>query len=272
MGDVTINPLVLIGVGSSVAFSGLFYHLYRDKKRELMKLKEIPVFSPDEQLVKILKQSAQKRLHYVAVEGVVQADGEPLASKYVPKCFGVIQTLAEEEHWKYWNSLTRTWSSRKTNKREANNSVPFSLVSPGAYMTDVKVKVNSPMEASGGFLERVHHKVRHTKGSLVNLMLQGLASEKPVSLEESEEMLRVGSTLTGFGEVVLEGETVMRLQAPLDGRMYVLVPSDYRSFMDRHESAASMWKMLTVASAATAATLLAGIFSNMFGSHDRRAR
>lgn len=39
MGDFSVNPLVLIGVGSSFAFSGLFYHLYQEKKKELMKLK-----------------------------------------------------------------------------------------------------------------------------------------------------------------------------------------------------------------------------------------
>lgn len=32
-----MNPLVLIG--SSFAFSGLFYHLYKEKKRELKALK-----------------------------------------------------------------------------------------------------------------------------------------------------------------------------------------------------------------------------------------
>lgn len=39
MGDLPVNPLVLLGVGSSFAFSGLFYHLYQEKKKELKKLK-----------------------------------------------------------------------------------------------------------------------------------------------------------------------------------------------------------------------------------------
>lgn len=40
---------------------------------------------------------------------MVQAEAEPLASKFVPRCFGVIQKIATEEHWKYWNSTTKTW-------------------------------------------------------------------------------------------------------------------------------------------------------------------
>lgn len=39
MSDFTVNPLVWIGVGSTFAFSGLFYRLYHEKKKELEKLK-----------------------------------------------------------------------------------------------------------------------------------------------------------------------------------------------------------------------------------------
>lgn len=38
MSDFPLNPLVLIGAGSSFAFSALFYHLYKEKKQELKKL------------------------------------------------------------------------------------------------------------------------------------------------------------------------------------------------------------------------------------------
>lgn len=46
---------------------------------------------------------------FLLFAGLVQADVEPLASRFVPRCFGVIQKMTEEERWKYWNSLTRTW-------------------------------------------------------------------------------------------------------------------------------------------------------------------
>ncbi|XP_039998889.1 mitochondrial ubiquitin ligase activator of nfkb 1-A [Xiphias gladius] len=271
MGDLPVN-LVLIGVGSSFAFSGLFYHLYQEKKKELKKLKEIPIFKPDQHLVRVLRASPHKRLQYVAIEGLVQADGEPLASRFVPRCFGVIQKLAVEEHWKYWNTLTRTWNSRTMNRKETSNSVPFSLVSPGAYITDLYVKVQNPLEASGCYLERVYYKLKRAEEGLVNMALQGLSGEKPVAMEESEELLRVGSLVTGFGEVVLEGSQVMRLQAPQDGRKYILVPTDYRSFMDRHESSASMWKTLTAVTGLTGASLLAGVIYNLVGKKDDRSK
>ncbi|XP_074506472.1 mitochondrial ubiquitin ligase activator of nfkb 1-A [Sebastes fasciatus] len=272
MSDFPVNSLVLIGVGSSFAFSSLFYHLYQEKKKELKKLKEIPLFKPDQHLVRVLRASPHKRLQYVAVEGMVQADGEPLASQFVPRCFGVIQKIAVEEHWKYWNSLTKTWNSRTTNRKETNNSVPFSLVSPGAYITDLYVKIQSPLEASGFYLDRVYFKVRRAEEGLVNVVMQGLSGEKPVAMEESEELLRLGTTLTGFGEVVLEGGQVMRLQAPQDGRKFILVPTDYRSFMDRHERSASMWKTLTAVTGITGASLLAGVIYGLVGKREDRSK
>ncbi|XP_036939794.1 mitochondrial ubiquitin ligase activator of nfkb 1-A [Acanthopagrus latus] len=272
MGDLPVNPLVLIGVGSSFAFSGLFYHLYQEKKKELKQLREIPVFRPDQHLVKVLWATPRKRLQYVAVEGMVQADGEPLASQFVPRCFGVIQKIAVEEHWKYWNSLSRTWNSRTINRKETNNAVPFSLVSPGAYINDLYVKVQNPLDASGCYLETVYHKVRRAEEGLVNVMLQGLSGERPVAMEQSEELLRVGSTLTGFGEVVLEGGQVMRLQAPQDGRKFILVPTDHRSFLDGHESTASMWKTLTAVTGITGASLLAKVIYGLVEKRDDKSK
>lgn len=49
------------------------------------------------------------RLTSNLVPGVVQADGEPLASQFIPRCFGVIQKISAVEHWKYWDSIAKTW-------------------------------------------------------------------------------------------------------------------------------------------------------------------
>ena len=141
---------------------------------------------------------------------------------------------------------------------------------PGAYINDLYVKVQAPLQASGCYLERVYHRVRHAEEGLVDVVVQGLSGEKPVAQEETEELLRVGGTLTGFGEVVLEGGKVMRLQAPQGGRQYMLVPTDYKSFMDRHESSATMWKGLTAACGITGASLLFGMLHSLFGGRDRK--
>ncbi|XP_061791546.1 mitochondrial ubiquitin ligase activator of nfkb 1-A [Nerophis lumbriciformis] len=266
-----ISALVLFGAGTSFACSGLFHHLYHEKKKELKKLKEIPVFRPDQRLSAVLKSSPRRRLHYVAVEGVVQADEEPLSSHFVPKCFGVLRRTVVQEHSEFWNTLTKTWRPLLVNRRETNNAVPFSLVCPGSYMADFEVKVQDPLAGSGYFLEQVHYRVRQAEEGLVNAVLRGIGGERSVAIEESEEMLRVGSSLTVFGEVLLE-EDHGRMQAPQDGRQYLLVPSSYESYMERHERAASMWKMLTAATGITGASLLAAVVYNMVGRRDERSK
>ena len=158
------------------------------------------------------------------------------------------------------------------NKKETNNCVPFSLVSPGSYISDVHVKVHGPLEASGCFLERVYFSARRVEEGVVNMALQGLSGERPEALEQSEELLKVGGVLTGFGEVVLEGEGVMRLQAPQNGRTYILVPSDHRSFMERHEASAGMWKTLTAAAGITGASLLTRVVYNLCNKQEDRSR
>lgn len=153
--------------------------------------------------------------------------------------------------------------------------MPFNLVKPGVYITDLRVQVQNPLEASGGYLERVHHRFRGAEG-LMNVVLQGLSGERPEKLEESEEMLRVGTTVTGFGQVVLEHGDSVRLQAPQDGRSYVLIASDHRSFMERHEATARMWRDLAAFSGILGtcllASLLAGLLKGSGGRRDGRSQ
>lgn len=258
MSDHLLNPLTVICAGSCFAFSGLFYKLYSDKRQEVQKLKEIPNFQADHHLLRILNASSNKRLHYVAVEGLVQAIGEPISSQYVPRCHGVIQKITVNEHWKYWNSVLKTWVSKKVNKQQTTNTVPFSLVQPGSYISEVSVRVDSPLEARGDYLEQMHKRLRQAKEGLMDAVMGELSGEKPVALEEREELLRVGSALTAFGELVLEQDKVMRLQPPKDGRSYIMIPSDYKSFIQRHENSANMWKSLTALFGITGFALIGG--------------
>lgn len=148
--------------------------------------------------------------------------------------------------------------SKKVNKQQTTNTVPFSLVQPGSYISKVSVRVDSPLEARGDYLEQVHKRLRQAKEGLMDAVVGELSGEKPVALEEREELLRVGSALTAFGELVLEQDKIMRLQPPKDGRSYILIPSDYKSFIQRHENSANMWKGLTALFGITGFALVGG--------------
>lgn len=141
----------------------------------------------------------------------------------------------------------------------SNNVVAFSLASLGAYYTDILVKVQSPLDASGDFLELVHQQRKFAQAGIVDTVLQGVSGEKPVSQDVREEMLRVGTPLTAFGEVVLEYGDGVRIQPPRDGRTYVLSVGNHRSLIERHESMAGWWRALAALCSITGSAVLAGM-------------
>ncbi|KAB1269202.1 Mitochondrial ubiquitin ligase activator of NFKB 1 [Camelus dromedarius] len=56
-------------------------------------------------------------------------------------------------------------------------------------------------------------------------------------------MLKVGATLTGVGELVLDNNSV-RLQPPKQGMQYYLSGQDFDSLLQRQESSVRLWKIL----------------------------
>ncbi|XP_028649158.2 mitochondrial ubiquitin ligase activator of nfkb 1-A-like [Erpetoichthys calabaricus] len=245
MGDSMYSSMRLISIGGSFALSGLFYHLYTKKLGELQKLKEIPRVELNEDLIKTLDSSHQKCLQYVALEGIVKPDGESLASQFVPRCFGVIQRIIIQEYRRALNMITYIWDSKKQNRKEVIHTVPFSLVPVSGYDPGISVHVDSPLSASVLSLEPVYCYIRKAKMAFTDYFVLELNGQKPWWLEEKEEMLKVGSTLTGFGELILDSNRMLRLRPPQDGQKYLLIISDYRSYLQHQESSVTVWKVLT---------------------------
>ncbi|KAG2462340.1 MUL1A ligase, partial [Polypterus senegalus] len=250
MSDNKYASLALLCFGGSLALSGLFYNLYRKKREEVQKLKEIPKVELNEDLINSIESLQPKQINYVAVEGIVLPDGEMLTSHYVPTCYGVIQKSIVQQNKKVFNKITNTWLvvPKMKNLQETIKTVPFSLAANSDYDTRVSVHVESPLTAMGFSLELVHSRLRFKDyfGHLLNM-------EKPWWLEEKEEMLKVGSTLTGFGELVLDSNRVLRLRPPMDGNKYMLIISDYWSYLKQQESSVMLCKVLTAVFGMTAA-------------------
>uniref|UniRef100_A0A8C4RW69 RING-type E3 ubiquitin transferase n=1 Tax=Erpetoichthys calabaricus TaxID=27687 RepID=A0A8C4RW69_ERPCA len=239
MGDSMYSSMRLISIGGSFALSGLFYHLYTKKLGELQKLKEIPRIELNEDLIKTLDSSHQKCLQYVALEGIVKPDGESLASQFVPRCFGVIQRIIIQDCLNFeTHTLQMHWQT-------STNKLPFSLVPVSGYDPGISVHVDSPLSASVLSLEPVYCYIRKAKMAFTDYFVLELNGQKPWWLEEKEEMLKVGSTLTGFGELILDSNRMLRLRPPQDGQKYLLIISDYRSYLQHQESSVTVWKVLT---------------------------
>ncbi|XP_069474910.1 mitochondrial ubiquitin ligase activator of nfkb 1-A-like [Ambystoma mexicanum] len=241
MEGLTVSPLEIICFGSSVAFSGLFYYLYRKKIKAVKKIQDTPKFQVDEQLTHILEATTGKCLHYVALEGLVQPVGKPLRSQHHEHLNGVIQKQVLKEHRLIWNSLARNWTESERVIHESVNMVPF-VISPPDGKTGPPVRVQDPLEASGLHLETVYEHFEMSSQGITDLIGSYLSGEKPKGLLETEEMLQVGATLTGIGQLVLDSQGVLRLQPPEDGSEYFLRLGDWRTLLKEQQSVAWFWK------------------------------
>ncbi|KFW09619.1 Mitochondrial ubiquitin ligase activator of nfkb 1-A, partial [Eurypyga helias] len=95
-----ITPGELLCLGSSLAFSGLFYYLYRKKAGVMARLQEAPKLQVDDDLPALVSAASERCLPYVALEG---------KDHYHEGLQGVIQKLLLKEHRLIWNSLIRNW-------------------------------------------------------------------------------------------------------------------------------------------------------------------
>ncbi|XP_010022113.1 PREDICTED: mitochondrial ubiquitin ligase activator of nfkb 1-A-like, partial [Nestor notabilis] len=135
-----ITPGELLCLGSSLAFSGLFYYLYRKKTRVVARIQEAPKLQVDDDLPALVSAADGRCLPYVALEGIVLPARAALTSHY-HGLQGVIQKLLLKEHRLVWNSLARSWSESERVLSEQVYTVPFLLASPDTgAVTQVSVE------------------------------------------------------------------------------------------------------------------------------------
>ncbi|KFV04533.1 Mitochondrial ubiquitin ligase activator of nfkb 1-A, partial [Tauraco erythrolophus] len=105
-----VTPGELLCLGSSLAFSGLFYYLYRKKARVVACIQEAPKLQVDDELPAVVSATDGRCLPYVALEGKETLHiFFSLPSHYHEGLQGVIQKLLLKEHRLIWNSLARSW-------------------------------------------------------------------------------------------------------------------------------------------------------------------
>ncbi|KAM6258459.1 LOW QUALITY PROTEIN: mitochondrial ubiquitin ligase activator of nfkb 1-A-like [Porphyrio hochstetteri] len=251
-----ITPGELLCLGSSLAFSGLFYYLYRKKARVVARIQEAPKLQVDDDLPALVSAAEGRCLPYVALEGIVLPAKAVLTSHYHEGLQGVMQKLLLKEHRLIWNSLARSWSESERVLSEQVYTVPFLLASPDTEAV-TQVSVESPLQAVCLPLETVYERFQQPAHGFRDLLGQYLSGEKPKGILETEEMLRVGAGLTGIGELVLHPDSSLHLQPPAQGGEYFLCLGDWQTVLAELESARGLWKGLaTLCAAAGLAVLL----------------
>ncbi|KAK3534138.1 hypothetical protein QTP86_002288 [Hemibagrus guttatus] len=213
----------------------------RTKRKAVDKLNDAPHKALNEELMDFLNATPGKCLPYVVIEGTVQPLEKPLSSHFKEGTFGVIQKLLLREHKLVWNNLARTWMDREHVLHERVSSVPFALVGGDG----ARVQVLRPLEASGPKMETVHEKFHQASYGFTDLLSQYLSGEKSKGQLETEEMLRVGVSLTAAGELILDSDRLLKLRPPTDGSIYFLTTADFDSLRLDQEGQASCWWAMT---------------------------
>lgn len=232
----------LMSVGVSFGLAGVCYYLYGKSLTRVDKLKGAPRFSVDGQLKDHLKEIPVARLQYAVIEGTVQPLDKPLTSHFNKAHIGVLQKYTLTENIKVWNRFLNKWidSTRVVHQRET--AVPFVLVGPD----ETTVKVLKPLNASGAYMQMTYYRFHQGINTFSDFVGELLCGEKIDGQLETEEMLKVATTLTGVGKLVLEKNGCLTFGPP-DEAEYILSLKDFDSLLSEHTSMTALWKRLAVA-------------------------
>ncbi|NXN30554.1 MUL1 ligase, partial [Nycticryphes semicollaris] len=231
-------------LAASTAVTALLYSVYRQKARVARGLQGAKRVRLDRELRAVLLEAPGRCVPYAVIEGVVQSVKETLSSQFVENCKGVIQRLTLQEHKMVWNRTTHLWNDYEKIIHQRTNTTPFDLVSQ-EDSASVTVRVMKPLDATELSLETVYEKFHPSVQSFTDVIGHYISGERPKGIQETEQMLKVGTALTGVGELVLDNTTI-KLQPPKQGMPYYLSAVDFDSLLQKQESNVRFWKILTV--------------------------
>ncbi|XP_072223119.1 mitochondrial ubiquitin ligase activator of NFKB 1 [Leuresthes tenuis] len=231
-------------LATSSALTAIFYSIYRNRAKTVASLKEAKKISIDQDLKNILSETPGRCVPYAVIEGVVRSVKETLSSQFVENCKGVIERLTLKEEKMVWNRTTHLWNSTEKVIHQRTNTVPFAL---GSHDEDIMetVRVIRPLDATELDLETTYENFHPTVQSLSNVIGHFISGERPKGIHETEEMLRVGDSVTGVGELVLDNNLI-KLQPPKAGFCYFLTPLDYESLLRKQVNSVRLWRILTL--------------------------
>lgn len=227
----SLGQFILLGTSSMV--TAVLYSIYRQKAQVAQELKGAKKIHLGEDLKGILSEAPGKCVPYAVIEGAVRSVKETLNSQFVENCKGVIQRLTLQEHKMVWNRTTHLWNDYSKIIHQRTNTVPFDLV-PHEDSVAVAVRVLKPLDSVDLGLETIYEKFHPSVQSFTDAIGHYISGERPKGIQETEEMLKVGATLTGVGELVLDNNSV-RLQPPKQGMQYYLSSQDFDSLLHRQE-------------------------------------
>ncbi|XP_066493407.1 mitochondrial ubiquitin ligase activator of NFKB 1 [Tiliqua scincoides] len=257
-------------LATSSAITAVLYAIYRQKSKVVNSLKEARKVTLDQDLRTMLMDAPGKCIPYAVIEGVVRSVKDTLSSQFVDNCKGVIQRLTLQEHKMVWNRTTHLWNDYAKVIHQRTNTTAFDLA-PQDKESGVTVRVLKPLDATELSLDTVYEKFHPSVQSFTDVIGHYISGERPKGIQETEEMLKVGSVLTGVGELVLDHATI-KLQPPKQGLRYYLSNLDYDALLRKQESSVRLWRILTVVFGVATCAVLFVLLHKQYRRHREKQR
>ncbi|KAM6998929.1 mitochondrial ubiquitin ligase activator of NFKB 1 [Passerculus sandwichensis] len=255
-------------LAASTAITALLYSIYRQKARVARGLEGARKVRLDGDLRAVLLEAPGRCVPYAVIEGVVRSVKDTLSSQFVENCKGVVQRLTLQEHKMVWNRTTHLWNDYEKIIHQRTSTTPFDLV-PAEDGAGVTVRVMKPLDAAELGLETVYEKFHPSVQSFTDVIGHYISGERPKGIQETEQMLKVGTALTGVGELVLDNATI-KLQPPKQGMPYYLSSLDFESLLQKQESSVRFWKLLTVVFGFATCAVLFFLLRKQYRHHRER--
>ncbi|KAM9176186.1 mitochondrial ubiquitin ligase activator of NFKB 1 [Mergus octosetaceus] len=257
-------------LAASAALTALLCSAYRHKARQARGLQGARRLRLDGELRAVLLEAPGRCVPYAVIEGVVRSVKDTLSSQFVEDCRGVVQRLTLQEHKMVWNRTTHLWNDYEKVIHQRTNTAPFDLAPPedGA---GVAVRVMKPLEAAELSLETVYEKFHPSVQSFTDVLGHYISGERPKGIQETEQMLKVGTLLTGVGELVLDSNTV-KLQPPKQGLRYYLSSADFDALLQKQQASVRLWKILAFLSGFATCSVLFFLLRKQYRHRRERRR
>ncbi|XP_024149592.1 mitochondrial ubiquitin ligase activator of NFKB 1 [Oryzias melastigma] len=259
----------IVVLATSSALTAIFYSIYRNRAKAVASLQEAKKVSIDQDLKNILSETPGRCVPYAVIEGVVRSVKDTLSSQFVENCKGVVERLTLKEEKMVWNRTTHLWNSTEKVIHQRTNTVPFAL---GSHDEDISttVRVIRPLDAAELDLETTYENFHPSAQSLSTVIGHFISGERPKGIHETEEMLRVGDSVTAVGELVLDNNLI-KLQPPKAGLCYFLTRTDFESLLRKQVNGVRLWRILTVVFGLAACSTLLFVLWRRY-VHSRQSR
>ncbi|XP_063221472.1 mitochondrial E3 ubiquitin protein ligase 1-like [Bacillus rossius redtenbacheri] len=244
-----------IALGIDGLIFGICCKVYLRNKNALRAVEQAPVYDVSSKLEDILDQQADKKFPYVVVRGKVKAIGPPIRSQNSPEVYGVVQKVSLKEHLTARNSAG-FWSDREQTIQENYKCTPFELESISTADWG-SVEVVEPLEANILDLDTIVDRFEPTNNTFIKDLASFFVGVHQRGLENKEEMLQVGTILTGIGELGrLGADSRLSLMPPRDGRPYYLTTMPVTSLVRSLDDQMRTYRVLMVVFGVAGAVIL----------------